>query len=74
MASERQTGSVKFFSSDRGYGFIAADGGGPDVFVHIRELRHGKIEALREGQSVTFETQPGKEGKGPKAINIQVAG
>jgi cold shock protein len=55
------TGTVKFFNSERGYGFIKPDDGGRDVFVH-------------EGQRITFDVEPDKKGKGPKAVNLVVSG
>jgi CspA family cold shock protein len=64
------TGTVKFFNTDKGYGFIAPDGGGADVFVHISELERSGIGALNEGQKVRFETKMDpKKGK-PNATNI----
>lgn len=48
------TGTVKFFNSERGFGFIAPDGGGADVFVHVSQIA-GSSDALREEQRVQFE-------------------
>ena len=67
------TGTVKFFNSDKGFGFITPDGGGPDIFVHVSALQTSGIQSLREGQKVSFDTEPDKRGKGPKAINIELA-
>lgn len=64
------SGKVKFFSSVKGYGFIVPDGGGPDVFVHIRDLRNSGLDELTKDQPVTFETAPGRGEKGPKAVNV----
>ena len=50
------------------YGFISADGGGKDVFVHISEIEGG--EPLREGQRVTFDVK--EDTRGPKAVNVSV--
>lgn len=58
-----QTGSVKFFIAARGFGFIVPKDGGPDVFVHVKTLRKTGIPSLNEGQSVSFETEPGPDGK-----------
>lgn len=67
-------GVVKFFNIEKGYGFIQpAIGDAPDVFVHIRELRQSGLEKLNEGQKVKFDTEPGKNGKGPKAVRIVAA-
>src|ERR1043165_2332637 len=49
------TGTVKFFNTDRGYGFIANDAGGPDAFVHISAVEQAGLGTLREGQQGTHE-------------------
>ena len=64
-------GTVKFFNQDKGFGFITPDGGAKDVFVHISALQASGIQSLREGQQVTFDTEPDRMGKGPKAVNIR---
>ncbi|MBB3607614.1 MULTISPECIES: cold-shock protein [Rhizobium] len=64
-------GTVKFFNQDKGFGFITPEGGAKDVFVHISALQASGIQSLREGQQVTFDTEPDRMGKGPKAVNIQ---
>jgi CspA family cold shock protein len=51
------TGSVKFYNSNKGFGFIAPDGGGNDVFVHATALERAGIRGLVEGQKVSFETE-----------------
>ena len=68
-----QTGTVKFFNEDKGFGFITPDGGAKDVFVHVSALERGGISSLKEGDKVSFETEPDPRGKGPKAVNIQFA-
>ena len=50
------TGKVKWFNATKGYGFIAPDGGGKDVFVHITAVEKAGLRGLNEGQSVSFET------------------
>ena len=50
-------GTVKFYNTDKGYGFIVPDGGGKDVFVHASALERAGIPSLREGQRVMFDTQ-----------------
>lgn len=67
------TGTVKFFNSDKGFGFITPDTGGPDIFVHVSALQTSGIQSLRDGQKVSFDTEPDKRGKGPKAVNIELA-
>jgi cold shock protein len=56
-------GVVKFFNTSKGYGFIAPDGGGNDVFVHITALQRSGLQALDEGQKVSFEVAPGRDGR-----------
>ncbi|MEN9895421.1 MAG: hypothetical protein RIR97_1273 [Pseudomonadota bacterium] len=64
-------GVVKFFNQDKGFGFITPDGGAKDVFVHISALQASGIQTLKDGQQVTFDTEPDRMGKGPKAVNIR---
>lgn len=68
-----QSGTVKFFNIDKGFGFITPEDGGKDVFVHISALQASGMESLAENQQITFETEPDNRGKGPNAINIQAA-
>ncbi len=49
------TGTVKWFNTQKGYGFIQADAGGPDVFVHISAVERAGLRDLREGQKVSYE-------------------
>jgi CspA family cold shock protein len=65
-------GTVKFFNSERGYGFIKPDDGGRDVFVHITAVERAGLKTLNEGQRITFDVEPDKKGKGPKAVNLVV--
>jgi cold shock protein len=67
-----QTGTVKFFTHAKGYGFITPDNGQSDVFVHISAVQASGLTGLEDGQKVTFETEPDKRGKGPKAVNLSV--
>lgn len=67
-----QSGTVKFFNADKGYGFIKPDDGGPDIFVHITAVQASGLAALSENQKVNFDTEPDRRGKGPKAVNLQV--
>jgi CspA family cold shock protein len=69
----RQNGTVKFFNQSKGCGFITPDQGGKDVFVHITAVERSNIGPLDEGMRVSFETEPDKRGKGPKAVNLQAA-
>ena len=62
------TGIVKWFNSSKGYGFIAPDDGGDDLFVHHSEIKTDGYASLDEGQSVQYEIGEGK--KGPCATNV----
>ena len=65
------TGTVKFFNTTKGFGFIAPEDGSKDVFVHISAVERSGMGPLVEGQKVAFEVQP--DARGPKAVNIQAA-
>jgi CspA family cold shock protein len=67
----RQSGTVKFYNSQKGYGFIKPDDGGKDVFVHVTAVERAGIANLDEGVRISFDTEPDKRGKGPKAVNLQ---
>jgi CspA family cold shock protein len=69
-----QTGTVKFFNSERGYGFVKPDDGGRDVFVHITAVEQAGLKSLNEGQRLSFDVEPDKKGKGPKAVNLVITG
>ncbi|MFJ9210591.1 cold shock protein [Streptomyces sp. L-9-10] len=62
------SGTVKWFNSEKGFGFIAQDGGGPDVFAHYSNISTSGFRELQEGQKVTFDVTQGQ--KGPQAENI----
>ena len=66
-----QTGTVKFFNTEKGFGFIKPDNGGADIFVHISAVQSSGLPGLAENQKVSFETEPDKRGKGPKAVNLE---
>jgi CspA family cold shock protein len=72
--SMAMTGLVKFFNGERGYGFIKPDDGGRDVFVHITAVERAGLKSLVEGQRISFDVEPDKKGKGPKAVNLVVTG
>ncbi|WP_406688494.1 cold-shock protein [Saccharopolyspora sp. ID03-671] len=63
-------GTVKWFNSEKGFGFIAPDGGGPDVFVHYSAIDAGGFRSLDEDQQVTYEVSQGP--KGPQADLVRV--
>ena len=62
-------GTVKFFNASKGFGFIAPDDGGKDVFVHVSAVEAAGMRSLAEGQKVSFDIQP--DAKGAKAGNLQ---
>ncbi|GGB35241.1 cold-shock protein CspA [Roseibium aquae] len=62
---------MKFFKSDKGFGFITPDDGEADVFVHISAVERSGMTTLDSGQRISFETEPDRRGKGPKAVNLQ---
>ena len=65
------TGTVKFFNSSKGFGFISPEGGAKDVFVHVSALERAGITSLSEGQRVNFDIQP--DARGSKATNLSLA-
>ena len=64
------TGTVKWFSNEKGYGFITPDDGGQDLFVHHTEIAGSGFKTLAEGAKVEFEVTQGQ--KGPQATGVQV--
>ena len=62
------TGTVKFFNATKGFGFIAPEDGGKDVFVHVSAVEQAGLRSLNEGQKVRFDVQP--DPKGSKAVNL----
>ncbi len=65
------TGTVKWFSAEKGYGFIAREGG-DDVFVHFSAIDSNGFRTLEEGQRVEFDLAQGQSGKGDQAQNVRV--
>ena len=65
-------GTVKFFNADKGYGFIAPEGGGNDAFVHISAVQAAGMQTLDRDQRVSYELETERRGK-TSAVNIQAA-
>ena len=63
-------GTVKWFNSTKGFGFIEPDSGGADVFVHITAVQASGMNGLEEGQKVSYELEEGRNGK-TNAVNLQ---
>nr|WP_294915117.1 cold-shock protein [uncultured Neokomagataea sp.] len=66
------TGTVKWYNSTKGYGFIQPDTDGDDVFVHATALEMARISGLNEGQQLSYDVEVGRNGK-TSAVNIQAA-
>ncbi|MCE8008403.1 cold-shock protein [Aestuariivita sp.] len=65
-------GTVKWFNTTKGYGFIAPEEGGKDVFVHISAVERSGLTGLADDQKVTYELQEGRDGR-QSAVNIELA-
>ena len=64
------TGTVKWFSDEKGYGFITPDDSGKDLFVHHTAIQGEGYRSLAEGAKVSYESEDGE--KGPKAVNVNL--
>jgi len=65
-------GTVKWFNTTKGFGFIAPDDGGRDVFVHISAVERAGLTGLADNQKVTYELEPGRDGR-ESAVDIALA-
>jgi CspA family cold shock protein len=65
-------GTVKFFNEDKGYGFIAPEGGGNDSFVHISAVQAAGMQTLKKEQRVSYDVETGRDGKA-SAVNLSNA-
>jgi cold shock protein len=66
------TGTVKFFNTDKGYGFIAPDGGAADAFVHISAVERAGMSTLTQNQRVRYDLEQDRRGK-TSAVNLEAA-
>jgi len=69
---EMASGTVKWFNTTKGYGFIAPDSGGKDVFVHISAVERSGLTGLADNQKVTFDIEAGRDGR-ESAVNLSLA-
>jgi CspA family cold shock protein len=70
---DRITGTVKFFNTTKGYGFVSPEDGAKDVFVHISALEQAGIQGLNEGDKITFVLEDDRRGRGKQAAQIELA-
>ena len=66
------TGTVKWFNTQKGYGFIQPESGGKDVFVHISAVERAGLSNLREGQKISFDSERDRRSSKEAAINLKV--
>src|SRR5262249_60297146 len=70
-SDQMPTGTVKWFNSKKGFGFITPNDGSKDIFVHISAVERAGLQTLKEGQKVSFDLEAGKQGK-TSAVNINL--
>jgi len=70
---DRITGTVKFFNTSKGYGFVSPEDGSKDVFVHVSALESAGIHGLNEGDKITFVLEDDRKGQGKQAAQIELA-
>jgi CspA family cold shock protein len=72
MEALMAVGTVKFFNTTKGFGFIQPESGGKDVFVHVSAVQRAGLGTLTEGQRVTYDVETGRDGR-TSAVNLQSA-
>lgn len=70
---DRITGTVKFFNTTKGYGFVSPEDGSKDVFVHVTALESAGIHGLNEGDKITFVLEDDRQGRGKQCAQIELA-
>jgi CspA family cold shock protein len=65
-------GTVKFYNSTKGFGFITPDDGGKDAFVHVSAIERAGFSSLDEGQKLSYDVETGRDGRS-SAVNLQMA-
>ena len=70
---DRITGTVKFFNTSKGYGFVSPEDGSKDVFVHVTALESAGIHGLNEGDKITFVLEDDSRGRGKQSAQIELA-
>ena len=70
---DRITGTVKFFNTSKGYGFVSPEDGSKDVFIHVSALESAGIHGLNEGDKITFVLEDDRQGKGKQVAQIELA-
>ena len=69
--SNRQSGTVKWFNDEKGFGFITPEGGGDDLFVHFKAIQSDGFKSLKEGQKVTFIATRGQKGMQAEEVRAE---
>lgn len=69
--SNRQTGTVKWFNDEKGFGFITPEGGGDDLFVHFNAIELHGHKTLKEGQTVSFVAEKGQKGMQAAQVHVE---
>ena len=70
---DRITGTVKFYNTTKGYGFVSPEDGSKDVFVHVTALESAGIHGLNEGDKITFVLEDDRQGRGKQCAQIELA-